>query len=262
MAWPGWHSENARPPQWEELEPRPLVVQRIPLAKPDIRVGNAFFIGRNDTNSWWNTPRNRLPGNVLNALLSGITGPLVGYAACDSCEDNIQDLFFADCPAFEDDIFHGCANCIWNNTGDNCNLVKPVFVCLEQGCALTKHGHEHFLRGWIQNHFSQTTNMTVDSLLKCKITPGIWLMPPAYSEVTQKIRAGEAIDERMRDALLAASRELTEVKWCGGCMDINKQVFAYCTRTPRTDFHGGACPACIQKGMHCERDGEWEGFSN
>ncbi len=87
-------------------------------------------------------------------------------------------------------------------------------------------------------------------------------MPATFAEVTRKIRAGEVIEVGMRDALFAASRELSSIEWCAACKTNKKDTFAFCTKTPRTDFQNGACPSCIQAGILCERDGDWHGFSD
>jgi len=103
--------------------------------------------------------RDRLPGNVLNALLSAVTGLLSHYCACDACDvAPLEDQFFGVCVAFEDDIFRGSANCIYNNVGNACNLVKPIFIYLEQDCGDTRYGHEHVLRGWLSDQFSQVSH--------------------------------------------------------------------------------------------------------
>ena len=58
----------------------------------------------------------------------------------------------------------------------------------------------------------------------------------------------------MRDALLAASRELDDaVDTCVACKTPNKEAFPYCTKTP--DFYDGACPECILAGIPCKRPG-------
>ncbi|KAK0655383.1 hypothetical protein B0T16DRAFT_384286 [Cercophora newfieldiana] len=44
------------------------------LPNPQVQLDNIFH-NRKNPNSWWNTPRDHLPGNVLNALVSAVTGP-------------------------------------------------------------------------------------------------------------------------------------------------------------------------------------------
>jgi hypothetical protein len=51
----------------------------------EVRVGYRFFDGRDNPNSWWNTPRDRVPGNILNALICCRSGPHMVSASYGAC---------------------------------------------------------------------------------------------------------------------------------------------------------------------------------
>lgn len=40
--------------------------------------------------------------------------------------------------------------------------------------------------------------------------------------------------------------------WCRACSNNDRRVFPWCTRTPVSSFHNGACPNCILGGCQCE----------
>ncbi|KAK1754119.1 hypothetical protein QBC47DRAFT_462066 [Echria macrotheca] len=157
--------------------------QTAALAKArydNVRVGSLFFDGCDEENSWWNTPRELLPGRYINALVTAITGELRDFTYCSGCAtQELEDLFFGACIADLGDEFTGCANCIHGNVGeacDFCDFAKPVFVCLEQHCEQRGPGHEHILRGWLDDSYKNSIGAAASALFLCEWTNGIYLV--------------------------------------------------------------------------------------
>ena len=72
--------------------------------RAEVPLGFVFFNDRNDPNSWWHTPRERLPGNVLNALVCGVTGTHSGFSYCGACTEPLENHFISKCIVFTDDV--------------------------------------------------------------------------------------------------------------------------------------------------------------
>jgi len=88
-------------------------------------------------------------------------------------------------------------------------------------------------------------------------------MPAAFDDLMDKIRSREEVGIRMRNALLAASREIEDgnkVVRCKACTTLGGRRFAYCTQTP--EVYDSACPECICLGIPCDRSGSVEGKFN
>ncbi|KAK0726802.1 hypothetical protein B0T26DRAFT_747199 [Lasiosphaeria miniovina] len=240
------------------LSPR----QREALANPNqyrgIKVGIPFFADVESDNSWWNMPRNRLPGRYLNALVVAVTGAFRDIGYCSSCRmDSPEELFFGKCIAALGDDFVGCANCILNNTADECDVYKPFMVCLMPACDESGPGHEHVLRDWLDRRYRNSEDGAVSALFRCEWAYAIFTTPEFYKEVLAKIMVGREVDSHVADALLAASREITVRKACQTCANSERKPITWCTRTPVPSFHGGACPTCILNGCECIRPDGW-----
>jgi len=110
-------------------------------------------------------PRKHLEGNVLNALICSVFGTHEGFGYCYACcLGQVEHNFIGSCIMFSDDVgIDGCANCLYSDDTGNCGG-PPTLTCLQDDCQETGRGHEHILRGWLQQQLSLIANNTASLL--------------------------------------------------------------------------------------------------
>jgi hypothetical protein len=250
------------------LSPR----QTAELAEPannDVWVGRAFLAGwetpsTQQAQGWAHIPRQTLPGQYLNSLILAArldTEAGTSRDPCTRCRESYPspaDGAF-DCFGTTNLDMPGCINCVWTGRagvdGEGCDAVLLVAVHPVADPAACPCRASHELESILQRRSRTPAQIDV---LGLPVADLYFVTRQAHRDFVAAHEHGEVGNHQL-EAMLVASRQGDEARnppcrHCSGGPDVlfdRDAWFTYCTDTPGSALHGGACARCIYLGLPC-----------